>query len=197
MDTTQQYRAYTPSCAAWYLFHHPHAAWFWLFVRLYLGYGWFMAGWEKVTSPAWIGEASGTALSGFIQGALAKTGGPYPDVYGWYATFLEGVVQPRAVIWSYAVAYGEVLVGLGLIVGAFTGIAAFFGFFMNWNFLMSGSVSVNPVYLLLALGIILAWRIAGNIGLDRYLLPKCMAWSERWRHRPSGATDAGSPTAHQ
>ena len=42
-------------------------------------------------------------------------------------------------------ACGELLIGIALIVGALTGIAAFFGGFMNWNFMMAGSASANPL----------------------------------------------------
>ncbi|MEK7101626.1 MAG: DoxX family membrane protein [Patescibacteria group bacterium] len=142
---------------------------FWLIVRLYLGYEWLMAGWAKVASPAWFGGDAGAAIQGFVQGALGKTTGLHPDVQMWYASFLQNAVLPFPVAWSNSIAVGEVLVGLGLIVGLLTGIAAFFGFFMNMNFLLAGTVSTNPIMLVLALGIILAHRVAGYWGLDRYL----------------------------
>ena len=68
---------------------------------------------------------------------------------------------------------GAVLVGVGiaLILGAFTGIAAFFGALMNWNFMLAGSASTNPVLFLVALGLIMAWKVAGYIGADYFLLP--------------------------
>lgn len=69
------------------------------------------------------------------------------------------------------VAYGELLVGIALIVGAFVGIAAFFGAFMNWNYLMAGTVSTSPVLFTVAILLILGWKVAGYYGLDRYLLP--------------------------
>src|SRR5205814_708634 len=58
-----------------------------------------------------------------------------------------------------------------LIVGAFTGIAAVSGAFLNMNFLLAGSASTNPVLLLLGVVLVLAWKTAGYIGLDRFLLP--------------------------
>lgn len=141
---------------------------FWLVVRLYLGWQWLTIGWEKILNPVWFGPAAGAALQGFVQGALAKTGGAHPDVQLWYASFLQGVVLAHPMLWSNAVAVGEVLVGLGLLVGLATGLAAFFGFLMNMNYLLAGTVSVNPVFLVLALGIMLAHRVAGHWGLDRY-----------------------------
>ena len=148
------------------------SAWLWLVLRLYLGYGWLTVGWEKIQNPAWLGNSAGTALTGFMQGALAKTGGAHPDVQVWYAWFLEHVVIPHAVVWSYLVACGEVLVGLALLFGFLTGVAAFFGMTMNFNYLLAGSISVNPIWLMFGLLLLLSWRISGYIGLDRWVLPR-------------------------
>lgn len=153
-----------------FLFENTKMAWLWLIVRLYVGYEWLMAGISKVTSDAWVGDNAGKALTGFLKGALAKASGEHPDVQGWYAAFLQHVVLPHASAWSHAVAWGEVLVSVALILGAFTGIAVFFGMFMNFNYLLAGTVSTNPILFVLSIGLILAWRVAGYIGADRYLL---------------------------
>jgi thiosulfate dehydrogenase [quinone] large subunit len=155
-----------------YVFSNTAFAWFWGVIRIYVGWQWLVAGIDKFSNPAWNGEGAGTALSGFIQGALTKTGGAHPDVSGWYASFLQNVVLPHAATWSHIVTYGEILVGAALIIGLLTGIAAFFGLFMNLNFLFAGAVSVNPLLFVLSIGIMLAWKIAGYIGVDRFLLPK-------------------------
>lgn len=155
-----------------FLFSNTKTAVFWLIVRLYVGWEWLVAGWAKIFNPAWVGPDAGKAVAGFAQGALQKTTGLHPDVTGWYAWFLESSVIPHAKIWSYAVAYGEVLVGVGLIVGCFVGIAAFFGLFMNLSYLLAGTVSSNPVLFTLSIGLILAWKVAGYWGLDRYVLPR-------------------------
>src|SRR3989344_4977716 len=144
---------------------------FWFLVRLYVGYEWLRAGWDKVMNPGWFGSGAGAAIKGFVAGALSKTTGAHPDVQMWYASFLNTAVLPYPVVWSNAIAIGEVLVGLGLIVGLFTGIAAFFGFFMNMNFLLAGTVSTNPAMLLLALALILSRRVSGYWGLDRWAMP--------------------------
>jgi thiosulfate dehydrogenase [quinone] large subunit len=60
---------------------------------------------------------------------------------------------------------------MALIVGTFTEIAAFFGAFMNMNYLLAGTVSTNPILLVIALLLVLAWKTAGWWGLDRWLLP--------------------------
>ncbi len=153
------------------LFHNTNSSWFWLIVRVYVGWQWVSAGWEKTHDAVWVGKSAGGALSGFIHGALQKTTSAHPDVQGWYAYFLEHIVLPHANTWAHVVAYGELLVGIALIVGLFTGIAAFFGLFMNLSYLLAGTVSINPILFTLSIGIILAWKIAGYYGFDYYALP--------------------------
>ena len=154
-----------------FLFSDGRAAWLWLIVRLYLGYEWLSAGLEKLDGNTWVGAKAGTALAGFAQGGIAKSTGAHAAVQGWYASFLKDLVIPNAAVFSYFVTFGEILVGVGLIVGGLTGIAAFFGIVMNANYLLAGSVSTNPILAFLAIFIVLAWRNAGWIGLDRWLLP--------------------------
>lgn len=153
------------------LFGSVSLAWIWLIVRLYVGWEWFQAGLGKITNPAWTGSKAGAAITGFVNGALAKTAGEHPDVQTWYATFLQNVVLPNPAFWSYLVSWGEFLVGIALLVGIFTGIAALFGSFMNMNYLLAGAVSTNPILFLGALFLILAWKTAGWWGLDRWVLP--------------------------
>jgi len=160
------------------LFGEVRWAWIWLILRLYLGWEWLSAGWGKLNNPAWTGSKAGTAITGFVNGALQKTGGAHPDVQSWYAWFLNNLVLPYPVFWSYLVTAGEVLVGLALILGLFTAIAAFFGSFLNTSYLMAGAVSINPYLFIIALFLILAWKTAGWWGLDRWVLP---ALGTPWR----------------
>lgn len=141
----------------------------WFVVRMYVGAEWLLAGWEKVLSPAW--GTSGKALSGFVAGALAKTSGANPAVQGWYASFLHDFVLPNAGLFSFLVTWGEVAVGLGILLGILTGIAAGFGVLMNLNYLLAGTVSVNPILGMVGLFLVFSWRVCGWIGLDRWLLP--------------------------
>ena len=161
-----------------WLFSNTISAWIWLVLRLYLGYSWLMAGIGKVTSDVWTGANAGVAIEGFMGGALAKA--ESGDVAGWYAWFLESVVIPNATPFSYMVAWGEVLIGLGLIVGLLTGIAAFFGALMNMYFLLAGTVSTNPVMFIIAVFLIMAWKVSGWYGLDRWVLPRLgTPWSSK------------------
>jgi thiosulfate dehydrogenase [quinone] large subunit len=106
------------------------------------------------------------------MGGLAKTVGEHPDVQWWYAWFLSHVVLPHTLVFSNMVAVGEVMVGVALVLGCFTGVAAFFGSFMNLNYLLAGAVSINPQLFVLQLFLVLSYRVSGYIGLDRYLAPK-------------------------
>lgn len=154
-----------------FLFADSRFAWFWLVVRLYVGWQWLEAGWHKFGSPLWTGSQAGVAVKGFLMGALQKTTGDHPDVSGWYGSLIQHVALPHAAVLSYIVVYSEILIGIALILGLFTGIAAFLGSFWNMNYLFAGTVSINPLLFLLELFLILAWRSAGWYGLDRWLLP--------------------------
>ena len=154
-----------------FLFAGTRMAPVWFLVRVYLGYLWLTSGWGKVAGGGWIGEGAGGAVQGFAQGALQQTTGEHPQVTQWYAGFLESVVIPNAALFSYLVVFGEIAVGLALIFGLFTGIAAFFGAFMNASFIFAGTAGANPLMFILAILLVMAWRVAGYWGLDRWALP--------------------------
>ncbi|MGA4721229.1 DoxX family membrane protein [Fictibacillus nanhaiensis] len=133
--------------------------------RLYLGYTWAIAGYEKVT-----GKFDAT---GFLHGAVSKATGEHPAVQTWWADFLTHVAIPNVEFFNFIVPWGELLVGLALLLGIFTTFSALMGAIMNFAFLFSGTVSTNPQMLLLTIFILVAGRNASRwIGLDRWVLPK-------------------------
>lgn len=154
-----------------FLFESSQSASLWLAVRVVLAYEWLEAGWHKVTDPGWV--STGESILGYWQRAASIPAEGRPLVsFDWWRTFLQFMIDTESHRWfGPLVAYGELLVGIGLLVGSLTAIAAFFGAFMNWSFMMSGSASSNPMLFLLSVLIILAWRVAGWYGLDRWLLP--------------------------
>jgi thiosulfate dehydrogenase (quinone) large subunit len=127
--------------------------------RLYVGYTFLSHGWDKVS-------AGGFDASGFLQGAIKN-----PGVESWWASFLEGVALPNIDLFNVLVPWGEVLVGLGLILGCLTTTAAFFGVVMNFAFLFSGVANPNAQLALLTIFILIAGTNAGKYGLDRWVLP--------------------------
>jgi len=152
------------------LFTTPAYSWLWLVIRVYLGYQWLEAGRHKVVDAAWM--SNGEALKGFWERSVAipEQGRP-PIFYGWYRDFLQFMLDQGWYTWfAKLIAVGELLVGIALLAGAFVGLAALAGAFMNVNFMLAGSASSNPVLLLLAILLILAWRVAGHWGFDRFLL---------------------------
>ncbi len=155
-----------------FLFHDTRSAPLWLAVRLYIGIAWLTAGWEKITgSPSWLSNSG--ALKGFWTNAAAipKTGKPAIS-YDWYRSFLQFMLNHQWYDWfAKVICLGELLIGIGLIVGGLTGIAAFFGALMNMSFLLAGSASTNPVLFTAAILLMLAWQVAGYWGADRFILP--------------------------
>jgi thiosulfate dehydrogenase (quinone) large subunit len=154
-----------------FLFGNTKAGLFWLPIRLFIGFAWIEASLHKITGTGWLD--GGGALQGFWTGivAIPDKGRP-PISFEWYRDFINFLLSNHAYTWfGPLIAFGELAVGVGLVVGALTGIAAFFGALMNMSFLLAGSASTNPVLFTFAIGLILAWRVAGYYGVDRYLLP--------------------------
>lgn len=132
--------------------------------RIYLGYQFIHAGYGKIVGGSF-------DASGFLQGAIASSTGDHPAVQGWWAAFLENVALPNAGLFTFLVQWGELLVGIALILGLFTNFAAIMGMIMNFSFLFSGTVSTNAQMILLAIFVVVTGANAGKFGLDRYTMP--------------------------
>ena len=168
-----------------YLFSNKAAGLFWLPIRLFLGFSWVEAGWHKIEGGGWITDG-GSALAGYWTNAVkvpAAGAGRPPISFEWYRDFVNVLLDNNAEGWfAWVITFGEVAVGVGLLIGLLTGVAAFFGALMNMSFLLAGSGSSNPVLFTFGIGLILAWRVAGYYGLDRYVLPML---GTPWRARVS------------
>jgi thiosulfate dehydrogenase [quinone] large subunit len=165
-----------------YLFSNTRAGLFWLPIRIFLGFEWIVAGWNKLTGTGWVD--GGASLLAYWQNAVKvpATGRP-PITFDWYRTFLQFLIDNHLQgLFGWLIALGETAVGIALLVGALVGIAAFFGVVMNMSYLLAGSTSTNPIMFALAVGLMLAWKVAGYYGLDRYLLPRLgVPWGARVR----------------
>jgi thiosulfate dehydrogenase (quinone) large subunit len=147
------------------------AAPLWLGVRLFLAYDWANAGYHKLTDPKWFvtGES---LMNSWTRSVTPAASGAAPASYEFYRGFLQMMLENQAYTWfSKVIIFGELAVGLGLLFGALTGFAAAGGLLMNTAFLFAGSLSSNPLLLLLEILIVWAWRSAGWLGVDRVLLP--------------------------
>jgi thiosulfate dehydrogenase [quinone] large subunit len=159
-----------------FLFADTRLAPLWLVVRLYVGYAWFDAGLHKImdTDAKTNYVIDGAGILAFWQRIAAVPAAPARPVitYDWYRNFIQFMIDNHwEGFFGKLIAFGETAVGIALILGAFTGLAAVGGAFMNLNFMLAGSASTNPVLLLLGFLLVLAWKTAGYIGLDRWLLP--------------------------
>ncbi len=104
----------------------------------------------RVVVGAWFLKAVWTKLVvSFLWGSI-----PYPAVsarflnfhpkrvaefaagnpVGWYKAFLEGTVLPHAALFATLQAYAEACVGIGLVLGLFTGLSALVGLFLSLNY---------------------------------------------------------------
>ncbi|MEZ0240051.1 MAG: hypothetical protein ACAH65_04565 [Chloroflexota bacterium] len=186
-----------------FLFSNTRAGLLWLPIRLFLGFAWLEAGLhklfpvDKAVGAGWLD--GGASLQGYWAGAvkIPETGSP-KIAFEWYRDFLNLMLSNDAFVWfAFLIVFGEIAVGLGLLTGTLTGVAAFFGALMNMSFLLAGSASSNPVLFTCAIGLILAWRVAGYYGVDRYLLPRLgVPWHAKVTTHPvaNGSQAAPAPS---
>lgn len=137
-------------------------------IRLWLGVNWVKGGFEKI--------AGGFSAKGFIVNAIHN---PVMDPTGnqafpWYTEFLKITTGNGAHtdIFSFLVGWGELLIGLGLIFGTLTLAAAFFGLFLNFSYLLAGTISVNPTYIVLQFILLFGGANSAKLGLDYWVMPK-------------------------
>lgn len=144
----------------------------------------------RIVVGAWFLKAVWTKLTlGFAAGVI-----PYPAVsprflafqpkrvaefaagnpVGWYKEFLEQTVLPHASLFATLQTYGEVAVGIGLILGLFTGLSALVGLFLALNFGLATqwmSFGQQGFHLLLTTSMLmfLVTRAGRVWGIDRWL----------------------------
>jgi thiosulfate dehydrogenase [quinone] large subunit len=153
------------------LFGDRRLAWLWLPLRPYLGSSWLEFGLKKLAEPRW--TQTGEYLRGFWEKAVQVLAPPArpPIVIDWYRDFIAFMLHGGHHAWfAKLIVFGELTIGIAPLLGAFTGMAVFFRF-MNWNFVMAGTASSNGLPFAMATWLVLAWKMAGWIGLDRWLLP--------------------------
>src|SRR5215472_17120055 len=113
---------------------------FWIaLLRIVVG-AWFLkAVWTKLTI-GWLGglvpyPAVSSRFLGFHPKRVAEFASGNP--IAWYKDFLEQTVLPNASVFARLQAYGEVAVGLGLVLGLVVGLASLVGLFLSLNFALA------------------------------------------------------------
>lgn len=147
----------------WY--ENRWVAMIWGALRIWLGVQWLQAG---------LGKVGTFDATGFLTGTIAKAGGEAPIVQGWYAGFVEIFAIPNVKLINILIPWGEILVGVGLIIGALTIPALIAGAFMNLNFLLAGTISTNPILLIVAVILLFVAKGTAYYGVDRILVPATM-----------------------
>jgi thiosulfate dehydrogenase [quinone] large subunit len=157
-----------------WLFRSKAAGGIWLVARLWLGYEWLNAGYQKMfgAEKAAFWNGGGAAVKGFATaGVTGSASGKGGASYGWFAGFLHNFVVPNASWIAKLITVSEVAIGVLLILGLFSGAAAIAGLGLNLIYMFSGSAGVNPAFAVVALLLVLAWRNAGYFGADRVAIP--------------------------
>jgi len=141
---------------------HSLSVWFILALRLMMGIAFFQSGFDKVLSGSF-------SAGGYLQNSPPANGSPAADLFvamgetPWFVDFV-----------NVAVPWGEVLIGLGLIVGCLTRLAAFWGAFLmllfylgNWE-VSHGYINGDFAYMLVFLSVA-AFGAGRILGLDQYI----------------------------
>jgi len=146
-------------------------SWIWAILRIWLGYQWINAGLHKISDPGWV--QTGASLKGFWTNIIVVPAKGKPVItYDWYRNFIASMLESGSYTWfAKVVAYGELILGILLVLGLFTGFMAFLAAFANMNFMLAGSSSTNPILFTVAILLLLAWKVAGHWGLDYFVLP--------------------------
>lgn len=160
-------------------------------IRIYVGWGFLHAGWEKLTS------AGGFSALGFLQHSMENPvlSPTKTAEYPWFNSFINGFAIPHISIFNFLVPWGEFLVGAGLILGVFTTTAAFFGMLMNFMYMFCGTISSNPMDVLLGTFIIVAGYNAGMFGGDFWVIPRVRTQFTRWFHHSVELAKLGGKNA--
>lgn len=132
----------------------------WTAMRVWLGIMWIQAGVSKLwgaENPAFL-HHNGAGVAGF-----ASHGVP---AYSWWGSFLHNFVVPNSGWIAILVAVAEFCIGIGLVLGLLTRVAALGSLALLFTFVMSGTASVCAFYALFAIVILATWRASTWLGVD-------------------------------
>jgi thiosulfate dehydrogenase [quinone] large subunit len=149
----------TPGAINW-LRQSKLAAVVWTAARVWLGIMWMEAGVAKLwgaENPAFL-HNNGAGVAGFASHGVAA--------YSWWGSFLHSFVVPNAGAIGVVVALAEFAIGVCLVLGLFTRVAALASLGLLFTYIMSGTASVCGFYGLFAIVILATWRTSSLFGLD-------------------------------
>ena len=135
----------------------------WTAMRIWLGIMWIQAGVAKLwgaENPAFL-HNHGAGVAGFAAHGVAA--------YSWWGSFLHSFVVPNSGWIGVLVALAEFSVGIGLVLGLFTRVAALASLALLFTYVMSGTASVCAFYALFAIVLLATWRASSWLGIDGLL----------------------------
>ena len=127
-------------------------------LRLFIAFGWLRAAAEKTLTPAWF---DGGTLEAVLN---AQLGGNHV-VFPAYAWLISNLFLPGAPMLAWIVVSGQIMVGLGLLFGAFSRGALFGALFMNLNFIAAGMPNPSVFYVVIQI-LLLASSAGWVFGFD-------------------------------
>jgi len=134
-------------------------------VRILVGVLFLLVAWPKVTGRF----LTGRVLPQQLLNGMEK------DPLAWHRAFIAGFVVPHAHLFSYLSAFGEIAIGISLLLGCLVRISSLFGALYNFNILFSvayaaggGTVNYNRVLILLHL-IFVSSSAGRALGIDGFL----------------------------
>jgi len=145
----------------------PLPAWVLLPLRLFLAVTFIYAGIQKLTDPQYFNPRAmgyiGKQIAGFAHGT---------PLHG----FLVGVAEPHAMFFGALVAYGELAIGLGTLIGFLARPAAFFGALISLTFFLSASWRVTPYFYGADIVFLFGWLTMLLAGPEGAALPTFDVW---------------------
>lgn len=136
--------------------------WYIALLRIYIGYYFLQQGIGKYQRDFPHGDWIGRQIGDIVN----------LDLYSWYKSFLMNYVVPHHELFGYLIMAGEVLVGVGLLLGLFTRWSAFIGLFMVINYYLGdgmgrgGSVMAQQQTFIVCLIVFLLADPGRALGLD-------------------------------
>ncbi len=106
----------------------------------------------------------------FSKEPLAKSTGEDALVSSWYATWIEQLALPNVGLINALIPFAELVVGILLILSLLTVPALVVGSIMNLNYLLSGTIALNPLFLAASIALLAAGRFAYQIGIDHWII---------------------------
>lgn len=148
----------------------------WVFapLRLFLAITFIYAGLQKLTDPQFFNPHA----AGYI-GKQIHTFATGTPLHG----LLINAVLPHAQLWGGAIAWGELAIGLGALVGLLLRPAAFFGLLLSLMFFLSASWRVRPYFYGADIVFVFAWATLLLAGPMAGGWPSLDLWLAQWIER--------------